>query len=59
MKTKSFVKRLSLNKKTVANLGNKEMEGIYGGDTENSVCQTNCVTNCICEIRTFKSQCCY
>ena len=61
MKTKTFAKRLSLNKKTVANLFPKEMNDAKGGvsiytdctcppPTELS-CNTQCVahwTLCIC-----------
>ena len=42
MKTKKFEKKLSLNKKTVANLSNKEMFGVHGGElpppSERSLC---------------------
>jgi natural product precursor len=31
MKTKTFEKKLSLNKKTVVDLDNREMKKIYGG----------------------------
>ncbi len=50
MKTKTFNKKLSLKKKTVANLDNKEMQGIYGGETaERTVCITRCApSDCMC-----------
>jgi len=38
MKTKKVNKKLSLNKKTIANLGNNEMNGVHGGGTLNSLC---------------------
>lgn len=58
MKSKAFNKKLSLNKKTVANLNDKEMQVIYGGDTaEPSICITRCVSNCACTI-TRCSVCC-
>jgi natural product precursor len=31
MKTKSFEKKLTLNKKTIADLSNGEMKDVYGG----------------------------
>jgi len=51
MKQKQFAKRLSLNKNTVANLNQKEMNHIFGGETEIdclTVDKTICVTNCVC-----------
>jgi hypothetical protein len=33
MKTKSFSKKLILNKETVSNLGNEKMSGVKGGET--------------------------
>jgi bacteriocin-like protein len=59
MKTKTFSKKLSLNKKTVANLNDKEMQGIYGGETlELTVCITRCgVSDCACTF-TRCSDCC-
>jgi bacteriocin-like protein len=58
MKTKTFNKKLSLNKKTVANLNDKEMQGIYGGETvEKTVCITRCVSDCLCTM-TRCSICC-
>ncbi len=60
MKTKSFGKKLLLNKKTVANLENKEMQGIYGGATEKTICFSACVTDCLgCDTRTRLSNCCH
>jgi len=59
MKTKSFGKKLALNKKTVANLEHKEMQHIYGGETEKTICFSACVTDCaICITRTHCSNCC-
>jgi len=46
MKNKTFTKKLVLNKNTIANLGNKEMREILGGEL--TVDQTICVTNCVC-----------
>jgi len=58
MKTKTFNKKLFLNKNTVANLNDSEMKGIKGGETEYpcftereslcnpSVCTTICFTQC-------------
>ena len=53
MKTKKFDKKLTLNKKTIADLSNPEMEKIQGGVvslplsaccvTEYSKCLTQCV----------------
>jgi natural product precursor len=59
MKTKSFGKKLALNKKTVANLENKEMQRIYGGATEKTICFSACVSDCLfCDIRTYRTLCC-
>ena len=59
MKTKSFGKKLALNKKTVANLEQKEMQGIYGGATEKTICFSACVSDCLfCDIRSRLSLCC-
>ena len=59
MKSKAFSKKLSLNKKTVANLNNKEMQGIYGGETvEPTICKTRCVTDCVMCTMTRCSDCC-
>lgn len=41
MKTEKFAKKLSLNKKTIADLGNGEMKVIQGGK-ENTVPWSNC-----------------
>jgi hypothetical protein len=45
MKTKKFRKKLNLNKKTVANLNGKEMNGVLAGagkkDSEVTIC-TSC-----------------
>ena len=60
MKTKSFGKKLLLNKKTVANLEQKEMRGIYGGETDRTVCDTNCVSECpLCITKTRCTNCCH
>jgi natural product precursor len=59
MKTKTFSKKLSLNKKTVADLNNREMQGVHGGATEKSVCITRCVTNCDLCTMTRCSFCCF
>jgi len=52
MKQKQFAKRLSLNKNTVANLNQKEMNRLLGGETGDIDCltidRTICVTNCPC-----------
>ncbi len=53
MKTRKFIKKLHLNKKTVADLNNGEMKGAYGGkecsarpcfETESCTQETNCGT---------------
>jgi hypothetical protein len=41
MKQRNFSKKLSLNKKTVANLGKEEMTGIHGGDSLPKCVSTN------------------
>jgi len=50
MKTKrGLYKKFGLNKKTIANLDNKELHKVNGGwtgPTEVTVCMTNCVSNC-------------
>lgn len=43
MKTKKFDKKLSLNKTTVAHLGNVEMKDVKGGDLTDT-CKTGCPT---------------
>ena len=59
MKTKNFSKKLSLNKKTVADLNNKEMQAIHGGETvELTICRTRCVTDCVMCTMTRCSVCC-
>ena len=48
MKTKKFSKKLELNKNTIANLGNNEMDIIKGGEGDShriTVCEK---TICIC-----------
>lgn len=54
MKTKQLERKLTLSKKTIANLIDKEMNVIYGGESEVpcptfvlSVCHTKCVITCI------------
>ncbi len=49
MKTKKIVNSLVLNKKTVADLNNRELKHIYGGasvDTCFTDCRTRCATDC-------------
>ncbi len=49
MKTKKFNNKLTLNKMTVANIGDKSMNAILGGATLYpciSVDRTRCITNC-------------
>ncbi|MCI0470841.1 MAG: class I lanthipeptide [Candidatus Aminicenantes bacterium] len=48
MKNKNFNKKLVLNKKTIIDLNNNEMNKLYGGvETQTpTVCRTRCVTNC-------------
>jgi hypothetical protein len=60
MKTKTFNKKLTLNKETLANLNNSEMVGVNGGATalpcpsviETRCFQTACHTICftLCDI---------
>jgi len=45
MKTKSFSKKLMLNKKTIVNLENGEMNDVQGGVPE-STTAVSIVTNC-------------
>ena len=56
MKTKKFHKKLALNKKTIADLGGKEMSGLKGGKilpteptwmTCPGACQTHYIATCI------------
>ena len=55
MKTKTFNKRLILNKRTVADLNNREMSGVHGGFVSYPPeCNTN-ATNCA--ITRCASQC--
>jgi hypothetical protein len=59
MKTKVIDKKLSLNKKTVVNLEQKTMQGIYGGATERTDCFSNCASDCFrCMTITRCSDCC-
>ncbi len=46
MKTKKIEGTLSLNKKTIANLGSTEMQNIYGADFASRF-KTVCLTNCV------------
>lgn len=51
MKTKTFNKRLVLNKKTVAHLNKKEMKGLHagGGITSPTKCyMMTCYKTCYC-----------
>jgi len=59
MKKKTFGKKLSLNKKTVADLEHKDMQGVYGGATGLTDCITNCASVCPrCMTATRCSDCC-
>lgn len=53
MKTKTFNKKLALNKKTIVDLNNEEIKNAFGGNEENGFCgiritygQGSCVTVC-------------
>ena len=49
MKSKQFNKKLVLKKNTIANLDNKGMASVYGGEEDTyvkTVCFTDCATNC-------------
>jgi natural product precursor len=48
MKNKNFNKKLVLNKKTIVDLDNTEMNNLRGGvETETpTICRTRCVSNC-------------
>ncbi|HLP47939.1 MAG TPA: class I lanthipeptide [Candidatus Kapabacteria bacterium] len=47
MKTKKINKKLILNKETISNLKNDEMNRLKGGETiEFTICRTKCVTGC-------------
>jgi hypothetical protein len=52
MKKKKFSKKLNLNKKTVSNLVNVEMQEVYGGGLTQRgtpTCQISCIaTFCMC-----------
>ena len=52
MKTKSFSKKLTLNKKTIANLRNDEMNGVHGGlrpcTRIDPTCERACLTDETC-----------
>jgi hypothetical protein len=60
MKSKNFNKRLVLNKKTVANLGNNEMRDIQGGffadPTKSQL--TNCIESLISDCISCIITCC-
>jgi hypothetical protein len=60
MKTKKMSKKLVFTKKTVANLGNHEMDNALGGTvyTTATECETVCATNCIPACRSHYSICC-
>ena len=45
MKTKSFRKKLKLNKKTIANLGTDKMGRIKGGESEAGITIPPCATD--------------
>lgn len=60
MKTKKFSKKLNLNKKTVANLGDKEMNGVQAGGqvaASGSACPSCFQTFCGCTLGTCPSVC--
>jgi hypothetical protein len=46
MKTKTFSKKLELNKKTISNLDNNEMDAVHGGTGETFAGFTCNLTNC-------------
>jgi hypothetical protein len=50
MKTKTFTKKLDLNKKTIAHLDNEKMRDIYAGaQTRPTKCPiTSCERTCTC-----------
>jgi natural product precursor len=70
MKTKKFEKKLSLNKKTIANLNNGDMKHLQGGIkptgctcpfcrvTENSLCPTAAITCQTCDTKAPPGQQC-
>ncbi len=50
MKTKKLAKRLVLNKKTVANLNNRQLVQVLGGATTPATCPDTCsITNDCCQ----------
>ena len=66
MKTKKFNKKLSLNKKTIASLGNGNMTDVKGGvpPSHQPGCTTFCPTmtnffGCLCETHEFETCPCY
>jgi hypothetical protein len=53
MKTKIFNKKLTLNKKTIVNLGNEEMNSVYAGGIYpctrvDRTCERACLTDETC-----------
>jgi hypothetical protein len=48
MKTKKFNKRLALNKKTIADLNNSQMDAVYGGDLGSKPFTVCCPTELTC-----------
>jgi natural product precursor len=52
MKPKKLNKNLLLNKKTIADLNNKEMNVVYGGAVTNSL-GIDCDTGCPCLTRIY------
>jgi hypothetical protein len=57
MKTKSFNKKLTLNKKTVVNLGNEEMIGIQGGLFPCTKISPTCERICLTEVSCIPHTC--
>lgn len=57
MKTKHFSKKLVLNKKTVINLNNREMDDVNGGIGINSGI-TKCTVIIPCNIPTYYEESC-
>jgi len=52
MKTKKLSKKLTLSRKTIANLNNRDLGNVRGGDAETNIClptnNTVCGTVCTC-----------
>lgn len=61
MKPKKFGKKLTINKKTIANLGYSKMTKVIGGahDTVPLTCDTcnTCITVCTCDTCTCDTNC--